>query len=232
MFYDLHIHSALSPCGDNDMTPNNIVNMALLKGLDVIALTDHNSSKNCPAFAEVARAAGLTALCGMEINTCEEIHAVCLFPALDAAMEFDRYVYDRLPDVENNPAIFGEQRILGADDELLGYEPKLLINACEISVMELSGLMRRFGGLCFPAHIDKSAYSITASLGLIPPECGFGAFEVKDPAQTQRLLPLLPDPEALILHNSDAHYLWDIAEPRHTLPEGDPWAVLAARAFA
>lgn len=229
MFYDLHIHSALSPCGDNDMTPNNIVNMAVLKGLDVVALTDHNSSKNCPAFVKAAEGSGLRVLCGMEINTVEEIHAVCLFPALAPALAFDAYVYERLPAVANDPVIFGEQRILDAEDNILGYEPKLLINACEISVMELTGLMERFGGFCFPAHIEKSSFSITASLGMVPPECGFTAYEVKDKAQVTRMLPLLPNPEtALILHDSDAHYLWDVSEQENALGCTDLWEFLLA----
>lgn len=228
MFYDLHIHSALSPCGDNDMTPANIVNMAALKGLDVIALTDHNSCRNCPAFAEAARGSGLQALFGMEINTSEEIHAVCLFPSLDRAMAFDSYIYERLPAFENDPLIFGEQRILDEEDHIIGYEPKLLINACDISVMELTGLMRRFGGLCWPAHMEKDSYSITASLGMVPPECGFSIYEVKNPTRVPDMLRLMPDPEhALILHNSDAHYLWDIAEPEHTLVGVGAWEALS-----
>ena len=221
-FYDLHIHSALSPCGDNDMTPNNIVNMAVLKGLNTIALTDHNSCKNCPAFVRAAEGSGLNVLCGMEINTEEEAHAICLFDTLEKALAFDQYVYERLPDIKNDPLIFGEQRILNENDEILGYEPKLLINATSISIMELSLLMKEFGGFSFPAHIEKSSYSILASLGMVPPECGFTAYEIKDKTALQRVLPLLPNPDdALVLHNSDAHYLWDIAEAENTLPCGN-----------
>ncbi|WP_312643942.1 PHP domain-containing protein [Hydrogenoanaerobacterium sp.] len=225
MYYDLHIHSALSPCGDNDMTPNNIVNMAVLKGLDTIALTDHNSCKNCPALWAAAQASGLKVLCGMEINTAEEIHAVCLFPTPEQAMAFDAYVYARLPDVPNDPAIFGEQRILDAQDCIIGYEPKLLINACEISIMELTGLMEQFGGICFPAHIEKTSYSITSSLGMVPPECGFTLYEVKDRRKLPQMLPLLPcSAPPLIVHNSDAHYLWEISEAENELPCNDLWA--------
>ncbi|MEF9852628.1 MAG: PHP domain-containing protein [Hydrogenoanaerobacterium sp.] len=217
-FYDLHIHSALSPCGDNDMTPNNIVNMAVLKGLNTIALTDHNSCKNCPAFVKAAAGSGLNVICGMEINTEEEAHAVCLFSSLQKALDFDEYVYARLPDFKNDPEIFGEQRILDENDELLGYEPKLLINAVNISVMELAALVKSFGGYAFPAHIDKSSYSILSSLGMVPPECGFTAYEVKDKAALARVLPLLPNPKtALIMHDSDAHYLWDIAEAQNSI---------------
>lgn len=230
MFYDLHIHSALSPCGDNDMTPNNIVNMALLKGLDVIALTDHNSAKNCPAFCAAARAAGITALCGMELNTAEEIHAVCLFPTLEAAMAFDAYVYEHLPPFENDAAIFGEQRFLDAEDNVLGHEPRLLINATDISIMDAPALVASYGGVCFPAHIDRASYSILSSLGMVPPECGFTAYEIKDAARTPELLPLLPNAaEAVLVHNSDAHYLWDIAEPEHEAPNGDVLEWLSGR---
>lgn len=231
MFYDLHLHSALSPCGDNDMTPNNIVNMAVLKGLEVIALTDHNTSKNCPAFQKAAQEAGIAALCGMELNTAEEIHAVCLFPTLEAAMAFDAYVYERLPDFANDTDIFGEQRILDAEDNVIGEEPRLLINATQISIMEAPELVARYGGVCFPAHIDRPSYSILSSLGMVPPECGFTAYEVKDKARTAELLPLLPNAEsAVILHNSDAHYLWDIAEPEHKAPNANILAWLRGEA--
>ena len=94
LYYDLHLHSCLSPCGDDDMTPSNIVGMSLLKGLEVIAVTDHNSCKNCPAVMDAAQEYGILAVPGMEINTSEEVHAVCLFEELKAAMEFNAYIYN------------------------------------------------------------------------------------------------------------------------------------------
>ena len=93
-YYDLHIHSCLSPCADMDMTPNNIVNMAKLLGLDVIALTDHNTSLNCEAITKVAEKKGLCVLPGMELTTSEEIHAVCLFDTLDKALLHNVYFQD------------------------------------------------------------------------------------------------------------------------------------------
>lgn len=130
--YDLHIHSCLSPCGDDDMTPANIAGMAALKGLDVVALTDHNSCRNCPAFLAAAEEYGVLAVPGMEINTSEEVHAVCLFPTLEAALEFDRYVYDRLIKFPNKEEIFGKQELYDLADQVCGTEPNLLINATEI----------------------------------------------------------------------------------------------------
>lgn len=95
LYYDLHLHSCLSPCGDDDMTPANIVGMAAVKGLDVIALTDHNSCKNCPAAIHHGQQYGVIVIPGMELCTIEEVHIICLFPELDAALAFDQYVYSR-----------------------------------------------------------------------------------------------------------------------------------------
>ena len=117
--YDLHIHSCLSPCGDDDMTPANIVGMAKVIGLDLIALTDHSSCKNCPAFAAAAAAYGMNVLFGMELTTAEEVHVLCYFPTLNDAMAFDAYVYGQLPDIPNTPALFGNQLI---------YDESIVIN--------------------------------------------------------------------------------------------------------
>ena len=131
--YDLHLHSCLSPCGDNDMTPANIVGMAAILGLDVIAVTDHNSCKNCPAVLAAAKEYGVLAVPGMEINTSEEVHAVCLFPRLEASMDFDRLVEEKLMAFPNKEEIFGQQLIYDLDDHICGKFPNLLINATEIS---------------------------------------------------------------------------------------------------
>lgn len=177
LYYDFHIHSCLSPCGDEDMTPNNIVNMALLKGLDWIALTDHCTCKNCEATAEIARAQGLAFLPGMELTTAEEIHVVCLFGSLRDALAFDYYVELRLPPIKNKPHIFGEQRICNSKDEVIGTVEKLLINATSIGISEVQGLMKQFHGIVFPAHIEKPSNSILAMLGFIPDEYGFSVVE-------------------------------------------------------
>ena len=105
LYYDLHIHSCLSPCGNDDMTPYNIVGMAAVKGLDVIAVTDHNTCRNCPAVLAAAKEYGILALCGMELTTSEEVHAVCLFAELSQALAFDAYVYPRILDVKNREDI-------------------------------------------------------------------------------------------------------------------------------
>lgn len=218
LYYDLHIHSCLSPCGDDDMTPANIAGMAAIKGLDVIAVTDHNSCKNCPAVLAAAEEYGILAIPGMEINTSEEVHAVCLFEELKAAMEFDAYVYEKLIPFPNKEEIFGKQQIYDAFDQVCGTVPNLLINAADISFEGLWQLVRGYGGVMFPAHIDKTANSLIANLGFIPPDSRFTTAEVKDLKKLHSLKKENPYLEKCrIISNSDAHYLEHIHEPELTL---------------
>lgn len=214
LYYDLHIHSCLSPCGSEDMTPYNIVGMAALKGLDVIAVTDHNSCRNCPAVLRAAEEFGILAVPGMELTTSEEVHALCLFSELNAALEFDTYVYERLMPVENREEIFGKQEIYGPDDQLLGTEKLLLLNATTISFDGLWELVQSFGGVMVPAHIEKASNSLLSNLGFISPDSRFQTAELKDIghlAQLRSANPYLN--QCQIIKNSDAHYLEDICEP-------------------
>lgn len=216
--YDLHIHSCLSPCGDDDMTPANLVGMAAVKGLDLIALTDHNSCRNCSAAMAWGEEYNVTVLPGMELCTSEEVHAVCLFPSLSDAMEFDAYVYKKLLQIKNNPAIFGKQQIMNAQEQIIDTEPFLLINSTDISFDLLWELVQEFHGVMFPAHIDKAANSLLSNLGFIPPDSKFSCAEVHDMKNLHRLQKENPYLESCrILCNSDAHYLEDIKEPYHTI---------------
>lgn len=214
--YDFHIHSCLSPCGDAEMTPNNIVHMAQVAGLDMIALTDHNTCKNCPALLQVAKSEGFIAIPGMELCTAEEVHVVCLFSSLEGALEFDAYVAKRLPPIENEPAIFGEQWVMDAEDRPLYQERAFLMGATTIPITEVEDCVWFYGGVAIPAHIDKDAYSVFSNLGFIPPECHFKTVEIHNPqkfflqnANCQRVQDLR------VLTSSDAHYLWDIASPKY-----------------
>ena len=120
LYYDLHIHSCLSPCGDDDMTPANLVGMAAVKGLDVIALTDHNTCKNCPAAMHHGAEYGVTVIPGMELTTEEEIHVICLFPSLQDALSFDALIGSKLMPFPNREDIFGKQQIMNEKDEVTG----------------------------------------------------------------------------------------------------------------
>ena len=123
-YCDLHIHSCLSPCGDEDMTPGNIVGMAQLNGLGIIALTDHNSTKNCPAFFKIAKANGIIPVAGMELTTAEDVHVVCLFRNLEDAMAFGEFVESKRIRIRNRPDVFGNQQITDENDEVCGEEPR------------------------------------------------------------------------------------------------------------
>ena len=230
VYYDLHIHSCLSPCGDADMTPNNIVNMARLAGLSAIALTDHNACGNCPAILEAARGSGLAVLPGMELCTSEEAHVVCLFPTLEAALAFEARIRPTLPPLKNQPEIFGEQLILDGEDTITGHSDAFLAGASGISVDETAALARSFGGTAFPAHIDRPSYSVPAALGDIPP-VGFFAAEVTAMGDPERMQDRYPAIRGLpLLLNSDAHVLHQIQEagPYLDLPCNTPGAVIAA----
>lgn len=216
--YDLHVHSCLSPCGDNDMTPNNLVQMALLSGCEILAITDHNTCRNAPAALEAGERNGLLVIPGMELCTSEEAHVVCLFETLEGALEFDRYVYEHMPHVPNRPEIFGDQRILNGEDEQVGEEENLLLVSSFISVDQVVALTGQYGGVAFPAHVNRDSYSVIASLGAIPPEAAFTSGEVTRDCDLEAFREQHPELEGLnIFRDSDSHYLETLA--------GDPWTV-------
>ena len=211
--YDLHIHSCLSPCGDMDMTPNNIAGMAYIKGLSIIALTDHNTCRNAPALIRAAEQYGLTVLPGMELTTEEEAHVLCLFSGEEDAMAFDAYVYGRLQKIRNRKDIFGEQIVMNERDEPVGEEEYLLSNATTIPFDKVYDAVTAHHGIMIPAHLDKSTTSLLSALGFIPPDSKFTCAEVKDLTKLHGLCRDHPYLEnCRIISNSDAHYLGDISE--------------------
>lgn len=219
IYYDFHIHSCLSPCGDADMTPNNIVNMAKLKRLDVIALTDHNASGNCAATMKVGEREGLLVLPGMELCTSEDIHVVCLFSELDGALAFEEEVRAGMPKIKNKSEIFGEQLFLDDMDNIIKNEEILLLSAAGIGVDDAAGLCHKYGGTAFPAHADKMSNGIIAILGAIPPEAGFCCAELSPNCNRNEFIRANPSLNGLgILCDSDAHYLGDISEKENILP--------------
>ncbi len=200
------------------MTPANIVGMAALKNLDVIAVTDHNSCKNCPAVLSLAQEYNILAIPGMELTTMEEVHVVCLFEHLWEAMEFDEYVYDHLMPVPNNEEIFGKQLIMDQEEHILGNVKNLLINATDITFDRLYDLVVKYHGIMIPAHIDKNANSLLANLGFIPPDSRFQCVELKSMPNLHPLQALHPYLKSCnIVTNSDAHYLEEISEPVNTI---------------
>ena len=225
-YYDLHVHSCLSPCADDDMTPNNIAGMAALKGLQILALTDHNSCKNCPAFFEACRRQGIIPIAGMELSTAEDIHLICLFETLEMAMTFDRVIEPHRMQIPNRPEIFGNQLILDGEDELIGTEEILLISATDLPIEEAVELARAYGAHVHPAHIDRESNGIVAILGDIPAEYGFSAYELREAEQREAMLARFSQiRENAILVSSDAHRLWKINEAEHSIfLEDEPYS--------
>ena len=217
-YYDLHLHSCLSPCGDMDMTPNNLVNMAKLLGLDVIALTDHNTSLNCEAAIKVGEEVGLLVIPGMELTTAEDIHAVCLFPTLEQALHFSRYVDENRFKVPNKAEIYGRQVIMNENDEEIGEIEHLLLPASFIGMYDAYRKAREFGGICYPAHIDRDSLSILSVLGEIDPYCGFRTAELADISKLPELRKQHPILDHMnIITCSDAHYLENMRDAANTL---------------
>ncbi len=214
IYYDFHIHSCLSPCGDYDMTPNNIVNMAALLGLNAISVSDHNSVGNVKACIEVAKEVGITVIPGMEVETEEEVHILTLYPGIDAAEAAEKEVQKKLPKIKNRPEIFGEQIFMDKEDNITGYEEKLLISPCAMSMKYLFDVVKSVGGIYIPAHVDRHSYSVLTNLGFIPDDIDIKNIEIS--RMTQDVDAFLLARKELknynIYRNSDAHYLQDMRE--------------------
>lgn len=182
---DLHVHSCLSPCGDLSASPRVIAEMARDADIDLLALTDHNSSLNCPAFAHHAQRLGLGALFGMEATCAEEAHVLCLFGTLETALEFSSWAYGHLADVKNSPDGFGDQVYVNIDDEIEGSVEKLLIGAQDTGLSDLGAEVRSRGGLFIPAHIDRGSMSLMSMLGYVPPD-HYDGLEILKPGTRPR----------------------------------------------
>ncbi len=203
LYYDLHIHSCLSPCAHDDMTPNNICGMAHLKGLQVISVTDHNSARNLRACQQAAGEYSLLFIPGMELCTREEVHLLAYFPTVEAAEEMGRVCRGLLPKMKNKPDFFGNQLVMDAEDTLLCQEEALLIGALNLGFSEAVRMVRQLGGVPVPAHIHRRN-GVVQMLGFIPPDDGITAVEVR-PGDC------IPHGYR-VLHSSDAHQLGDISE--------------------
>lgn len=218
-YYDFHIHTCLSPCGDDDMTPQNIIGMASLIGLDVIAVTDHNTTGNAEAVIEASRQnGGPLVLAGMELETAENVHILMLFPSLGAARACGKIVEERRFKIPNKVGVYGHQSYLSAADEIVGEEENLLLTATDIGVYETAALAADFGGVAVPAHIDKPANGIIAILGAVADDMGFHAVEVS-PRADEAFCAEYAARGYLVLHDSDSHYLETINEKNQNFLE-------------
>jgi PHP family Zn ribbon phosphoesterase len=216
LYYDFHLHSCLSPCADAEMTPRNIVNMMALAGFDIIAVSDHNSTLNCPAVLAAAAEVGIIAVPAMELTTQEEIHVLCLLPDLAAAKEFGEYVYSRLPDITNRPEIFGHQLQMAEADQPLQEVEKLLISAADIGIYDVYDLVKLYGGTAIPAHIDRQSFSLISNLGIYDPTMQFPLVELSKNCD-EAVFKAKHNIDLNHITNSDAHNLEQIPDPQHKI---------------
>ena len=224
---DLHLHSCLSPCASLDMSPADIAATARQRGLSCVALTDHHSARNAPAFETACRREGLFPLFGMEISSAEEIHCIALFDTPSAALAAETALQPYLPDFPNNPDRFGDQPVVDADGEILDFVPRFLGTASTLPYSKIPDFVRAHGGLFYPAHIDRDAFSVLSQLGHLPPETG-PILEA-----TRRGLDAMRArfPDRAFVASSDAHFPADIAAA-HTLLDLPPDAPFTIASLA
>jgi hypothetical protein len=159
------------------MSPKRIVQQAIERGLDIIAITDHNSAENCGAARRAAESTALTVLGGMEIASSEEAHVLALFDREEPLEELQTKVYEALPRRSNDERLFGRQVIANEHDEVLGFNERLLITATSLSLDRLLAMIHTLGGLAIACHVDREAFSALSQLGFIPPDMPFDAIE-------------------------------------------------------
>ena len=167
MLADLHNHSCLSPCGSPDLTPRRLLELGVANGLKLMALTDHNSSLNCPTFAKLSKRCGIIPIFGMEANTREDVHILCLFTNLEKCMAFSEFAYSLLTPYLNNPEKTGDQVYVDEYDNIEGQAEYYLINPLDISIENIGEKVMEYGGITIPAHVDRPIYSMTSQLGII-----------------------------------------------------------------
>jgi PHP family Zn ribbon phosphoesterase len=209
---DLHIHTCLSPCAELEMLPEFIVGRAQELGLQIIAVTDHNSAENVASVVNAARGTGITVLPGMEVQTREEVHVLALFDTLEQVASWQEQVYASLPPLKNDEAFFGEQLVLDADGQPADYLERLLLTSTSFSVEEVVQRVADLNGLCIPAHVDHTAYSIISNLGFIPPELDVVGVEISSNiglVEARKRFPQLV--RYSLVANGDAHRLQEMA---------------------
>lgn len=204
---DLHIHTLLSPCGDLEMSPVNIVERAAQLSIQILGITDHNSTKHGPLIQKLAAEKNIFVICGAEVTTKEETHCLAFFETLGQLQEFQQYLDAHLPDIKNDPKYFGEQIVVDEDEMIVEEIEKLLISALTQSIDQIERKVHELNGLFIPAHIDKPKYSLVSQLGFVPPDLKADAFEISRHTTVEAILKKFPYlSKATFIRSSDAHH--------------------------
>lgn len=210
IFADLHIHTCLSPCASLDMTPKKIVAAAQKMGLDLIAVTDHNSAENVTSVIMAAQDTDLHVIPGFEITTSEEAHIIALFGTVEDAMAIQKTIFDNLQPGENDEELFGMQVIANELDEVEGFNKKLLIGATGLSVDQVVNAIHKHNGLAIAAHIDREAFSLISQLGFIPPDLSLDGVEISKRTSIQKAIKQFSMYNLPMLTSSDSHEIDNI----------------------
>lgn len=198
---DLHNHTLLSPCASLEMTPANIVARAKALGIDILGVSDHNTTRQVALVKELAEREGIFVLQGVEVNTKEEVHCLCFFPTSLELNEFQTYIDESMPDILNRPESFGDQICVNEQEEIVYEERLFLLAALNKSIEEIEKEVHRLGGIFIPAHINRKLYGLCRQLGFVPPWLDCDALEVHPGMDYPKHLPK----GMRIMQNSDAH---------------------------
>lgn len=204
---DLHIHTTLSPCGDLSMNPANIISWSARKQIDIIGITDHNSTRQCELVKKLGKDMGIFVMQGAEVTTSEEIHCLAFFENTDTLNIFQEYLDANIPAVQNDPLIFGEQFVVDEDENIIYTEERLLSNATNISLSKLQSFVYEHNGIFIPAHIDRFKNSLYSQLGFIPGNLKAHALEISRKSSPSQFAKNHPEINSFrLVTNSDSHY--------------------------
>ncbi len=210
---DLHIHTVLSPCGDLEMSPKNIVKQAFERNLNIIGITDHNSTRHCRLISEIAKDKGIFVLCGAEVTSKEEVHCLCFMPDFEKLAVFQEYLEQNLPEIKNDENMFGYQVQVDEDEQIIYEEEKLLISALDQSIGQIEEKVHQLGGIFIPAHINRTANGLISQLGFVPDDLKYDALEISKHISLPKFL--LQNPflkSKTFIQSSDAHFIKNLSE--------------------
>jgi 3',5'-nucleoside bisphosphate phosphatase len=208
---EFHLHTVLSPCAAVEMIPPLIIEEAKSKNINLLAVTDHNSIENVEAVIEAAEGSGITVLSGIELQTREEIHSLCLFDFFEQAFQFVDSIKNTFPDIKNNSDFFGEQFVVDATGEFIRREERLLISSSSVSLSEAWEKVTEYGGLFIPSHVNRTAFGLLPVLGMIPTDIDLQILEISRHLSFSQAIDQYPQlSNYKLIQGGDAHTLHDI----------------------
>ncbi|MEW6621840.1 MAG: PHP domain-containing protein [Bacillota bacterium] len=212
---DLHVHSCLSPCANNNMVPLKVLQACYERQVNMVAITDHNSVGNAASFIEAARIfkeGAIKVIPGLEVQSREEVHVICLFSEMDMAKKCQEVVDQYLPNTKCKSELFGDQLLVDPEGYVVGSEERLLLNSLDLSVDQIVEIVCSLEGLAIAAHVDRPYYSLHALLGFVPQDLHLAAVEISARANPAECVQKMNLGQFAVISSSDAHYLKDVGK--------------------